>query len=508
MTETTNGDKPAAGTGLGAPSYESVLAACRWATRHVPGRGLLTVSESDRRLRVTFSTAAHQQEALRAAVDLGYAATADGELNLVVTGWDPELLAQRAARARTELSALEIAHREVAAAALGPLRERLAAGSDDELAAAAAAMGEAEGPQPDPSDAAAARPVWTAVPITRLEIDTASRTVRERLVTVAVAEQAILTHNTYPAEVASDVCGLYFECRNRHGYHDREAASSALAEVADGIHAAYELAWDAISQGVEQAPAAGGHRARSVGSAAWQHTAPVSRLRSDLVADALTELADVFGDSMTAVDVGGHMTCTEADAIARALLAGGHRVAASRWLAGHARGDDDPETDRHLGGRFHLDTYLDGLDPRRMIIDSDPREEAPSPARDEPTGRGAPAGAPPDLEQWARLVGELAGSAVVEDPAWHSLGHAIDRAHAAGWDVHKGLPRLIAQQEMPDRHPARELQYPLMIDCPAAMATQPKGIDSHATPATSPASAPPAAARPIQPPVGQPPLGR
>jgi hypothetical protein len=180
MTETTNGDKPAAGTGLGAPSYESVLAACRWATRHAPGRGLLTVSESDRRLRVTFSTAAHQQEALRAAVDLGYAATADGELNLVVTGWDPELLAQRAARARTELSALEIAHREVAAAALGRLRERLAAGSDDELAAAAAAMGEAEGPQPDPSDAAAARPVWTAVPITRLEIDTASRTVRAR----------------------------------------------------------------------------------------------------------------------------------------------------------------------------------------------------------------------------------------------------------------------------------------------------------------------------------------
>jgi hypothetical protein len=67
--------------------------------------------------------------------------------------------------------------------------------------------------------------------------------------------------------------------------------------------------------------------------------------------DALTELADVFGDRVTAGDAGGHVTCTAGDAIARALLAGGHRVAASRRFAGHARGDDDSRSDRCVGAR-------------------------------------------------------------------------------------------------------------------------------------------------------------
>jgi hypothetical protein len=45
----------------------------------------------------------------------------------------------------------------------------------------------------------------------------------------------------------------------------------------------------------------------------------VASLRSGPVEDAFADLAGVFGDSVTAVDVGGHETCTEADAIARAL---------------------------------------------------------------------------------------------------------------------------------------------------------------------------------------------
>jgi hypothetical protein len=86
-------------------------------------------------------------------------------IDVTGTSASPDLPAQRAGRVRTELSALDVAHCEVASATLDHLRERLAAGIDEEVAAAAA-IGESEDPQPDPSDAAHARPVWTAVPVT------------------------------------------------------------------------------------------------------------------------------------------------------------------------------------------------------------------------------------------------------------------------------------------------------------------------------------------------------
>src|SRR5215470_5186658 len=104
VTETTTGGQP---TGLNTPSYESVLAASRWAIPHSHGRGLLTVSESEGGLRITFSNTAHQHEALRAMHELGYATTEDDGPGLVVTGWDPNLLAQRADRARVELRAVQ-----------------------------------------------------------------------------------------------------------------------------------------------------------------------------------------------------------------------------------------------------------------------------------------------------------------------------------------------------------------------------------------------------------------
>jgi hypothetical protein len=55
--------------------------------------------------------------------------------------------------------------------------------------------------------------------------------------------------------------------------------------------------------------------------------------------------------------------------------------------------------------------------------------------------------------------GHLAGTAPVEDPPWPGLAVAIDRAHAAGWDGRDGVPRLVGQQEMPDRNLMRELRY-------------------------------------------------
>jgi hypothetical protein len=82
---------------------------------------------------------------------------------------------------------------------------------------------------------------------------------------------------------------------------------------------------------------------------------------------------------------------------------------------------------------------------------------------------------------------------VVEDPAWPRLADAIGRAHAAGWKVYDGLPRLVAQQEMPDRHPARELHYRLLRDCPAATPTPPR-LDADTGASVSRREAPPRAA--------------
>jgi hypothetical protein len=326
-----------------------------------------------------------------------------------------------------------------------------------------------------------------------MEIGTASGTLRTQLANVAATEQAILIqHNTTAPAIAHGTVKLFFEYRDRHGYDEREAAGYAFADVAEGIAAAYEVAWGATSDSVEHADVGGGHHARAAAVAGGRPPGrPLPNLPSGQMEVALTDLAGVFGDSMTAGDVGVRMTCTEADAIVRALRAGGHRVTASRWLAGHAGGDEDPEADRHLGDGFDLDAYLGRPRP------------ATRNHRQRPTRGGAIARArwpdrpcaPPDLDQWAPVLRELAGSAVVDDAAWPCLAEAIYRAHAAGWDVREGVPRLIAQQEMPDRRAARELHYRLMIDCPAAMPTPPAQVDEHSTPSTPRAATPSTAGR-------------
>jgi hypothetical protein len=98
MTEMTNGDQPTPRAGLAAPSHESVMAACRWATRRHPGRGLLAWNETDRGQHVTFTSSARQHEALRAVRDLGYAGAAHGEVGLFVTGWESAARAARGPR--------------------------------------------------------------------------------------------------------------------------------------------------------------------------------------------------------------------------------------------------------------------------------------------------------------------------------------------------------------------------------------------------------------------------
>ena len=53
-------------------------------------------------------------------------------------------------------------------------------------------------------------------------------------------------------------------------------------------------------------------------------------------------------------------------------------------------------------------------------------------------------------------------------PDWWPLSAALTRAAAAGYDVRARLQALAAAP-LPDRHPARELHWRLLDDCPAAL---------------------------------------
>ncbi|MFG2923906.1 hypothetical protein ACGFYA_20675 [Streptomyces sp. NPDC048305] len=99
---------------------------------------------------------------------------------------------------------------------------------------------------------------------------------------------------------------------------------------------------------------------------------PTLIVQHDDLTDALRELADVFGDGMTADHTGGAFSCGEADKIARVLALAGHREAAETWLSGHARGDEgddyhfvsndeDPEDEGRPLNDAEIAEYVTGM---------------------------------------------------------------------------------------------------------------------------------------------------
>lgn len=60
---------------------------------------------------------------------------------------------------------------------------------------------------------------------------------------------------------------------------------------------------------------------------------------------------------------------------------------------------------------------------------------------------------------------------LVHGPDWLPLAAALTRAAIAGYDVVARLPVLAAAAPLPARHPARELHWRLLTDCPAALPT-------------------------------------
>ncbi len=75
---------------------------------------------------------------------------------------------------------------------------------------------------------------------------------------------------------------------------------------------------------------------------------------------------------------------------------------------------------------------------------------------------------PPGARTWREVV-ERIGVPLAHDPGWLPLAAALARASAAGYDVTGRLPALAAAAPLPDRHPARELHWRLLDDCPAAL---------------------------------------
>lgn len=86
------------------------------------------------------------------------------------------------------------------------------------------------------------------------------------------------------------------------------------------------------------------------------------------VAEAIGDMADVFGDSMFGNHVGELFSCGEADAVARVLLAGGRIDEAQAWLVAHSQGDDEDDLhfelwdeDSDEGNSEKASEYVNGM---------------------------------------------------------------------------------------------------------------------------------------------------
>ncbi|WP_116451502.1 hypothetical protein [Blastococcus litoris] len=90
-----------------------------------------------------------------------------------------------------------------------------------------------------------------------------------------------------------------------------------------------------------------------------------------------------------------------------------------------------------------------------------------------------------DAEPWGSAwesVAERIDPRLLLGPDWWPLSAALTRAAAAGYDVSARLPALGAAAPLPNRHPARELHWRLLDDCPAALPVP----DADGGPATPP----------------------
>ena len=103
---------------------------------------------------------------------------------------------------------------------------------------------------------------------------------------------------------------------------------------------------------------------------------------------------------------------------------------------------------------------------------------------------------------WTDLAATI-DERLTQGPDWPALSSALDRAAASGYDVETNLPRLAARDDLPERHPARDLQYRLMADCESALPATGSGPADGRSPGRPPdLNIPGSAARDVPAPTG------
>ncbi len=97
-------------------------------------------------------------------------------------------------------------------------------------------------------------------------------------------------------------------------------------------------------------------------------------------------------------------------------------------------------------------------------------------------GTSAAAGTGAAGQRWREICAAI-DPRIVEDPHWHVLAAALDRAADTGLPVAETLNAMTADQQPPVDHPARRLHYRLITICDAA-ATPPSSVTTTAAPNT------------------------
>lgn len=97
---------------------------------------------------------------------------------------------------------------------------------------------------------------------------------------------------------------------------------------------------------------------------------------------------------------------------------------------------------------------------------------------------------PGPANEWD-AVAERIQPRLTQGSDWPLLVVALSRAAAAGYDVEAKLPGLAAASPLPERHPARELQWRLIGDCPAAVPELPARRPVDPTTRSAPEPPPP-----------------
>jgi len=191
-----------------------------------------------------------------------------------VRAWPADAHADQIWQALGELRA---AHERAADLAVDRFRGHLAAGRDDQ-AAAAATRADVAAAWPAPAGSAVPGPDAAGVDGRRIDAATVLATPpgpeRLRLTDNAAAERAVdVLRGQGPAEVAEAAIGLYREYRDIHGHDGASADAHARQEIREGVEAAYDNAWNDLAYRAELHDQAGHRPAGEPAAPGPHHTA-------------------------------------------------------------------------------------------------------------------------------------------------------------------------------------------------------------------------------------------